>query len=130
MIKKITPNLIVRDVNKTVKFYKDKLGIFELSCWDPKKGSHDWAMMRCEDSEIMFQSIESIIEKVPSFKDREIGGTVVIYIEIENIEQIYDWIKDRVKIVKDLHVTPYKMKEFLVEDNNGFILSFAEWHDL
>jgi hypothetical protein len=128
MLKKITPNLIVKDVNETVRFYRDKLGIFELLSTDPKEGKYDWAMMRCEETEIMFQSMESIVEKIPSFKDRQIGGTVVIYIETEAIEQLYDWVKERVKIIKDLHKTPYNMKEFLVEDCNGFVLSFAEWH--
>ncbi len=127
-LKIITPNLIVKDVNKTIQYYKEKLGVFELVCTDPKKGKHDWAMMRCEDTDIMFQSMDSIIEKIPSFKNKEIGGTVILYIETEAIDELYSRVKDRVKVIKGLHTTPYDMKEFLVEDCNGFVLSFAEWH--
>jgi lactoylglutathione lyase len=128
MLKKITPNLIVKDVNETVQFYKEKLGMFELVSTDPKKGKYAWALMRCEDTDIMFQSVDSIIEKVPSFQNKVIGGNVVLYIETEAIDQLYDWIKDRVKVIKHLHITPYQMKEFIIEDCNGFVLSFAEWH--
>lgn len=127
MLKKLTPNLIVDDVNETIKFYQDTLGCFELVTTDPKSGQFDWALMRCEDVELMFQSKKSISEKIPKFKSQQTGGTVVIYIEVDLIEPLYNWIKDKVKIIKELHDTRYKMREFLIEDCNGFVLVFAEW---
>ena len=128
MLKKLTVNLIVDDVNKTIKFYRDTLGCFELVVTDPKKGKFNWALMRCEDLELMFQSRDSLKEKIKKFDDLKTGGTVIIYIEVEGIEPLYEWVKDRVKVVTELHDTPYRMREFLIEDCNGFILAFAEWH--
>jgi len=127
MLKKLTVNLVVEDVNKTVEFYESILGCFELVATDPKTGKYEWAMMRCEDLEIMFQSKESLIDKIPRYKDMKAGGTVILYIEVDKIEELYEWVRDSVKIVKELHDTPYRMKEFLVEDCNGFIITFAEW---
>lgn len=125
MLKRLIPNLMVEDVNKTVEFYQEMLGCFELVITDPKEGKYDWAMMRCEDVEIMFQSRESLAEKVPELKNAEIGGTAVIYIEAENVEEIYHWIDSNVEIIKELHDTPWGRKEFFVRDCNGYILVFA-----
>jgi hypothetical protein len=83
--------------------------------------------MRCEELEIMFQSRSSLSERITEFKDAKIGGTVIIYIEVDNIEYLYAWMKDKVKIIEEPHLTPYKMKEFIIEDCNGFVLTFAQW---
>jgi len=90
MLKKLTPNLVVDDVDKTIEFYRDILGCFELITTDPKDGKVDWALMRCEDVEIMFQSKESLKDKVPQFMDKNCGGNVIIYIEIDRIDVFYD----------------------------------------
>lgn len=127
MLKKLTPNLIVDDVNKTIEFYQSTLGCFELVLTDPKKGQFDWALMRCEDVELMFQSKKSLKDKIPAFLKIKSGGPVIIYIEVDSIEPLYNWIKDRVKVVSELSDTQYRMREFLIEDCNGFIIAFAEW---
>lgn len=127
MLKKLTLNLVVEDVNKTVEFYQSILGCFELIETDPKKGRFDWAFMRCEDLEIMFQSKQSLSERITQFKSSENGGSIIIYIEVDNIEYLYAWMKNKVEIIEELHLTPYKMMEFIVRDCNGFILAFAQW---
>lgn len=126
MLKKITPNLMVEDVNKTIEFYQNILTCFELIITDPDEGEFDWAMMRCEDVEIMFQSKKSLTEKLPQLDDEKIGGTAIIYIETENIKELYDWIKDDIEVIKELHDTPWGRKEFFIRDCNGYILVFAE----
>jgi len=126
MLKRIIANLMVEDVRKTIGFYQSRIGCFELVMTDPKKGKLDWAMMRCEDVEIMFQSRRSLAEKLPELKDAPIGGTAVIYIETENIEEIYDWFSYDVEVLKELHDTPWGRKEFFIRDLNGYILVFAQ----
>ena len=44
-LKKMTPNLMVEDVNNTIAFYKDILS-FELLATVPETGQFNWAMMR------------------------------------------------------------------------------------
>lgn len=127
MLKSLTLNLVVDDVNKTIEFYQSILGCFELLETDPKKGKFDWALMRCEDLEIMFQSKKSLANRIPEFKDMPTGGTIIIYIEVDNIDYLYAWMKEKVKIVEELHTTPYRMREFIVRDCNDFILTFAQW---
>jgi len=126
LLKRLIPILMVEDVNKTIHFYQDTLGCFELVLTDPKEGKFDWALMKCENVEIMFQSRESLSEKVPELKNAEIGGTSVTYIEAENVEAHYDWVKDNVEVIKELHDTPWGRKEFFIKDCNGYIIVFAQ----
>ncbi len=127
MLKKLTPNLIVEDVEKSIEFYRDILGCFELITTDPKQGKIDWALMRCEDVEIMFQSRKSIEAKIPDLGTVQYAGNVILYIETDSIGSFFDWVKKRVDIVQPLQETPYRMKEFLIRDCNGFIITFAQF---
>ncbi len=126
MLKKITPNMMVEDVNKTVDFYRNILCCFELIVSDPKKGQFDWAMIACEDNELMFQSRKSLGKSIPGFKDIKTGGSMVAYIEMEDVEELYNRIKDKVTVIKDLHKTHYGSTEFIIKDCNGYVLVFAE----
>ncbi len=127
MLKKMTPNLIVKDVKSTVDWYQNVLGCFEVVLTDPESGKYDWAMMACEDVEIMFQSKDSIRESIKEFDLPERGCNAVMYIEMEYLDEFRERIKDRIEIVKDIHKTPYGILELAIRDCNGFILVFAEW---
>ena len=127
MLKKITPNLIVDDVNATVEWYRDILGCFEVVLTDPERGKLEWAKMACEDVEIMFQSETSIKKSIPEIAARKFEEAVILYIEMDFIKGLYNRIKDKVDIIKELHTTHYGIQEFIIKDCNGFILVFAEF---
>jgi len=135
-LKKLTPNLMVEDVNRTVEFYQEVFGfefvmgvieeIQEIRTSYQKDRLLDYAMMKCGDVEIMFQAKRSLSETLPVLKGKEIGGTLTLYIEVEGVQELYARIKDKVTVVKDLHTTFYGMQEFYVQDCNGSIVTFAE----
>lgn len=125
MLKKITPNLMVKDVNKTIEFYTDVLD-FKLVMTVPTEGQFDFAILQSGGIEVMLQSAESLTGEISSLKDRDIGGTFTLYIETEGVETLHEKIKDKVTIVQDIHDTFYGTKEFAIEDINGYILAFAE----
>ncbi len=135
-MKKITPNLMVEDVNRTVEFYKDVLGfefVFgvpegsqeEVTSW-PEERSLYFAMMKCGIVEIMVQARRSLTEELPELKGKEIGGSVTFYIEIDGIQEWYERTRNKATIIKDLHTTFYGMQEFYIQDCNGYILALAE----
>ena len=124
-LKKMTPNLMVEDVNNTIAFYKDILS-FELLATVPETGQFNWAMLRRDNVEIMFQARASITEEFPVLKDRVIGGSLTFYIEVEDIQALYTRLQDHVTIVQEMHTTFYGTREFAILDCNGFVLSFAE----
>ncbi|MFQ5571362.1 MAG: VOC family protein [Rhodothermales bacterium] len=123
-----TPNMMVDDVNETVAFYRDVLG-FNLVMSVPEAGSLDWALVRRDEVEVMFQARASLTEEIPMFKDLPIGGALSFYIDMQGVEALFEQISPRVTVIQDLHVTFYGRREFAIQDCNGFILTFAEGVD-
>jgi uncharacterized glyoxalase superfamily protein PhnB len=135
-LNKLTPNLVVADVTRTVEFYRDVLGFqFVMAVPDQSQEvltemPHNWklafAMMRSGKVEVMFQEFGSAVsERIVSAGSR-IGGTAVLYIELAGLDKFHQRVKDRVKVLTDVHTTFYGMREFTIQDCNGYVLSFGE----
>ncbi len=125
VLKKLTPNLMVEDVNETVTFYQDVLG-FALLATVPEEGQFNWAMMQHDAVEIMFQGRASLTEDVPLFKDKAIGGSLTLYIDVEDIKGLYGQVQNRVTILHEMTTTFYGTREFTIQDCNGYVLTFAQ----
>ncbi len=119
----ISPNIFVRDIKATIAYYRH-LG-FEQSMTVPEEGDLVWAMMTCGKVNFMFQSFESLGEELPDIS-RQDGGSLLLYIQVEEIRLLYENIKDKVNIIKELEKTFYGATEFSILDLNGYILTFAE----
>lgn len=119
----LTPNIFVRDINETIDFYK-KLG-FNTVMSVPEEGDFVWVMMSCGNVSMMFQTFDSLGPELPEIS-RADGGSLLLYIRIQNIRQFYEKLKEKVTILKGLEETFYGATEFSVLDNNGYVLTFAE----
>ena len=100
VFRKLSPNLGVDDVDHTIKFYKEILG-FELVLSVPEGGPSEWAVMKCGDVEMMFQSVTSLIEEIPVLKDKKIGYALNFYMEVEDIKRLYTNLKGKVTLVRE-----------------------------
>jgi uncharacterized glyoxalase superfamily protein PhnB len=135
MYKKITTNLMVDNVGETLDFYEGVLG-FSLVMAVPENSQAvvttredgtplDFAIVKRDGAELMFQSRKSFLRELPLPADRSPGGTITLYIEVASAKELYENIKDKVTIVKDLRSTFYGMQEFYIRDCNGYVLTFA-----
>jgi lactoylglutathione lyase len=125
MLKKLTPNLMVEDVQQTFSFYRDVLG-FKVLMTLPDQPPFDFAIIQRDQVELMFQSRASLSENVPALTGHPIGASQTFYIEVEGLTNLYKNLRDQVDIVVDLHTTFYGTREFYFRDVNGYILSFTE----
>ena len=125
MLKKLTPNLMVEDVSRTLAFYQDILG-FEAVMTLPETAPFDFAIVQRDGVELMFQSRQSLSENVPALADSVIGASQTLYIEISGLTDLYEQLRDKVEIVAHLHTTFYSTREVYFRDINGYILSFSE----
>jgi uncharacterized glyoxalase superfamily protein PhnB len=125
MLKKLTPNLMVEDVEATLRFYADVLG-FETLTTITEQDEIGFAIVRRDGVELMFQSRKSLSVNVPVLTGSQIGASQTFYIEVSDIERLYQQVKDHVRIVVDLHTTFYGTKEFYFRDINDYILSYSE----
>lgn len=135
--KKLTPDLMVIDVAKTVEFYTEKLGFkldmlvpenektIETKLVDGKK--YVYAMVSRDQVFVMLMRKDVYEEDIPALKSATIGASVTFYCEVDNVGELYDSFKEEgVEIVKDISTTWYGMKEFYIKECNGYILGFAE----
>jgi len=123
LIESLTPNLKVENVKNTMTFYQEILG-FNIIMTLPKENPA-WALLQNNNITIMFQQKKNFEEEYPQLKN-PIGGSLSFFIKITQLDNFYNQIKNKVKIIKTPHITPYNMKEFAMEDCNGYLLVFAE----
>lgn len=125
MLKKLTPNLMVEDVARTLAFYRETLG-FDVVTTLPEEEPFDFAIVQRDGVELMFQSRPSLSENVPALTGTPIGASQTFYIEVTGIRELYEALREKVEIVVDFHTTFYGTQEFYFRDINGYILSFSE----
>jgi uncharacterized glyoxalase superfamily protein PhnB len=124
-LRKLTPNLIVDDVNATVDFYRDTLG-FELVASVPESGAYVFALLKSGGVELMLQTGESVVEEVPSMRGRLAGTGAALYIDVDDVRALHASLTGRVELIKDLSPTFYGTLEFSFTDPNGYIVTYAE----
>lgn len=124
-LQKLVSNLMVEDVNKTVQFYEDVLD-YILGMNFPEDGQWDWALMKRDGVELMFQSKKTMAKELFPLKDKPVGGTISLYVTVDDVKAYHKLVKDKVKIIRDLHPTEYGTEEFSFEDCNGYILIYAQ----
>ena len=124
-LKKLTPNLIVSDVGRSLAFYRDVLG-FTVGPTVPDAPPFVFAIVQSGPVEVFLNAPEPAIAEYPAFKDRPIGGTLTLFIEVVDIARAHESLKDRVKIVMPLEHKWYGVTEFAFEDPDGYLITFAE----
>ena len=124
-LNKLTPNLVVAHVDRSVAFYRDVLE-FSVDHTVPDVAPYVFAAVRSGPVEIFLNAPEPAIAEYPVWRDRPIGGTLTLFIEVAGIESAYASLKDRVKIVMALERKWYGVTEFAFEDPDGYLITFAE----
>lgn len=124
-LNKLTPNLIVADVGRSLAFYRDVLG-FSVETTVPDAPPYVFAIMRSGAVEVFLNAPEPAIAEYPAFKDRPIGGTLTLFIDVTGVREAHAAVKDRVKVVMPLEKKWYGVTEFVFEDPDGYLITFAE----
>jgi catechol 2,3-dioxygenase-like lactoylglutathione lyase family enzyme len=124
-LKKLTPNVIVSDVSRSIAFYRDVLG-FTVVATVPEAAPYVFASVQSGAVEIFLNAPEPAVAEYPAFKDQPIGGTLTLFIEVADIAGAYDSLKDRVAVVMPLEHKWYGVTEFAFADPDGYLITFAE----
>lgn len=119
----VSPNIFVRDISKTIAFYQS-LG-FTVTATVPDELNPVWAMMTCGKVIFMFQTFESLGNELPAVS-RNNGGSLLLYIQVKGIRDLFEQLKDKADVVKPLEKMFYGATEFTIKDLNDYLLTFAE----
>lgn len=135
-LSKLSPNLEVNNIRKTVAFYVDNLGFNLIMAVPESQDGIDqtfaenkeyvYAMMQKDNVEFMFQRSDTFKNDVVFSKGQNIGASVSFYMDVDGIEEFYLDLKSKNLALTELKTTWYGMKEFYLKDVNGYILGFAE----
>lgn len=125
MYETITTNIMVKNVKETIEFYEEKLG-FKKVVSVPEEGEIlNFAIISKDNISIMLQEQNNLLEEYPTLKRDEIIPTFTLFITVKDVSKLYETLKEKVKVAKELHKTFYGKDEFAIFDNNGNVLTIS-----
>ncbi len=125
MYETVTTNIMVKNVKETIAFYENVLG-FQKVLSVPDDGEVlNFAILAKDKISIMLQEQQNLIEEYPTLSTDEIKPTFTLFITVSDVAALYNELKDKAQLAKELHKTFYGKDEFAVFDNNGNILTIS-----
>ena len=122
---KLTPNLLVSNVERSLAFYVDTLG-FARGMTVPDEPPLAFASVTSGTVEIFFNDAATAVKEYPAFAGKPIGATGTMFIEVEGVDALHDRLRTNVKIVMPIVTQFYGLREFAIEDPDGYIITLAE----
>lgn len=123
---KLTPNLVVRNVEASLNFYQTVLG-FKLGITVPDVPPYVFGSVTSDGVEIFFNDHKAVSEEYPALGAKPIGGSLTLFLEVEGIEEVLSAVQNSsAKITMPLKDQFYGMREFAFEDPEGWIVTVAE----
>jgi len=124
-IKKLTPNLVVRNVEASLKFYREILGL-EKAISVPDQSPYVFASVSNGSVEVFFNDQKTVAAEYPKLAD-VIGASMTLYMEIDDLQAVLDRVqKVGAKISMPVTEQFYGMKEFAFEDGDGYTITIAQ----
>lgn len=111
----LVPSLEVENMDETIQFYESFL---DFNCIDREKDT--WAFIQKDDVDLM---LTSRFNKDQHPKTVFTGG---LYIYVDDIDVIWQILKDKVVISYPIETFDYGMREFAIYDNNGYRIQFGQ----
>ena len=124
-IRKLTPNLVVRNVEASLRFYSEILGL-EKAMTVPDESPYIFAAVSNGAVEIFFNDQKSVAAEYPKLA-ASIGASLTLYMEVDDLQAIFDRVqKAGAKISMPVTEQFYGMKEFAFEDGDGYTITIAQ----
>ena len=118
-IKKMSPQLLVNNVDSSIEFYTKKLG-FSLDF----RHEDFYSGIIKDGFTIHLKSGKPSMEER---KNRKRNEDVDIVFSVDNIEGLYEEFSNKfVEFIQPLRTMPYG-KEFYITDPDGYIIAFLEY---
>jgi uncharacterized glyoxalase superfamily protein PhnB len=123
---RLTPNLVVRDIDRSLRFYCDVLD-FELDKHVPEKPPFVFASVRGGGVEIFLNDFKAATAEYPNFAEVPVGGTLTLYLAMQGIDELYAHISGNgTKILMPIETKFYGVREFAIADPDGYLITLAE----
>lgn len=127
----VTPNLVVADIDRSLAFYRDVLG-FSLVTSVPDAPPFAFVWMQRDGVSVFLNTVASIKDEQPDIAARKIGGTATMFMIVEaetpalGVDALFEQVKSRARVIMPLKTQFYGMREFGIEDPDGYIIYAAQ----
>lgn len=112
-----TPMIHVPDVRATAAWY-ETIGFTVLETFGDEGELLSFAILSAGNTRLMLNQGGR-----PSTAERR---EVDLYVDIDQVDQLFASLRDRVQVVAELDDTDYGMREFIIRDPNGFWITFGQ----
>ena len=120
---KITPVLIVEEIEKSLPFWIDRMG-FQKTAEVPEGDRLGFVILVRDGAPLMLQTIESVRKDAPQFA-REAGpGGVSLFVEVEDFGDVLTRLEGHPVALPE-RTTFYGMREIGVFEPSGHTVVFA-----
>jgi catechol 2,3-dioxygenase-like lactoylglutathione lyase family enzyme len=114
---RVSPNVPVADLDRTIAFYTKHFGFDVGVCWP--EDNPTFCILDRDAIRIAFCTIDSR----PDF---EKTGQCDLHIDVTNIAEIHESLKDSLPVEWGPEVFFYGRREFAVRDPDGYLVIFSE----
>jgi len=123
----LVPNLEAISIAETIAFYCDTLG-FEVTSVYPDADEPIWCAVKRGEALIMFSQAHKHEHEPGEEHDHPESPVMTgsLYLYPDDIDTLWEQIKDRVEVAWPIQDRDYGIREFGIQDPNGYILSFGE----
>jgi uncharacterized glyoxalase superfamily protein PhnB len=115
--KKVVPMIHVPDVRAIVDWY-ESIGFNVFEKFGDADGGLSFAILEFGSTRLMFNAGGR-----SGTQDRR---EVDLYVYVDDVDELYQRLKDRVEVLEELHDTFYGMREFIIRDPNRFWITFGQ----
>jgi uncharacterized glyoxalase superfamily protein PhnB len=124
-VKKITPVLLVKDIEPLLPFWMDRLG-FTKTMEVPDGNKLVFIAFHKDAAEVMYQTYESVEKDAPPAMAAEARkGPAYLYIEVDDLDAVIRSLNEVKKVMPE-RLAFYGMREFAVQDPGGHFITFAQ----
>ncbi len=120
---KITPVLIVEEIERSLPFWIDRMG-FVKTVDVPDGDRLGFVIVVRDGAELMLQTIESVRKDVPQFAPKARSNDVGLFIEVDDFDDVLKRLEGY-PIALAERTTFYGMREIGVYEPSGHTIIFA-----
>jgi len=127
----VTPNLIVTDIDRSTAFYRDVLG-FSVVTTVPEQPPFVFVWLQRGGVNVFLNARHAAAEELPTIASRPVGGTNGLFVVVEadtttaGVDALFAAVSARAPVLMPLKDQFYGMREFAIEDPDGYLLTFAQ----
>ena len=135
MANSLSPNLMVTDMDASLRFYHEVVGLPIAFCVDADQSTDMsgevvpgavFATLRAGETELMLQDRVSLAEDAPVVTpDTPPAGTFTLYFRVDDVDEVVARMPESHEVVKPLQMTWYGMKEIWVRDPDGYVITIG-----